>query len=105
MQVGNIQLGIPVRVTRRNIEQDAICGAVFIYDGLYNVVGALPCSCLSPMHNFTTPRFSSLLFFGKPQTTVYLILLGLFGRLRFSAACPQSALPNHRASLPEAWII
>ncbi|KAL0046372.1 hypothetical protein WJX82_010636 [Trebouxia sp. C0006] len=36
--VGNIQLGIPVRVTRRNIEQDAICGAVFIYDGLYNVV-------------------------------------------------------------------
>ncbi|DBA91162.1 TPA: hypothetical protein ACH3X1_016017 [Trebouxia sp. C0004] len=32
--VGNIQLGIPVRVTRRNIEQDAICGAVFIYDGL-----------------------------------------------------------------------
>ena len=58
MQVGNIQLRIPVRVTRRNIEQDAICGAVFIYDGLYNVVSALPCSCLSPMHNFTTPRFS-----------------------------------------------
>jgi len=36
-------------VTRRNIEQDAICGAVFIYDGLYNVVGALLCSWLSPI--------------------------------------------------------
>ena len=48
MQVGNIQLGVPVRVTRRNIEQDAICGAVFIYDGLYNVVGVLLCSCLPP---------------------------------------------------------
>lgn len=37
-QVGNIRLGIPVRVTRKNKEPDAICGSVFIYDGLYNVV-------------------------------------------------------------------
>ena len=38
VQVGNIQLGIPVRVTRRNKEEDALSGHVFIYDGLYNVV-------------------------------------------------------------------
>ena len=38
LQVGNIQLGIPVRVTRRNEEKDALSGYVFIYDGLYDVV-------------------------------------------------------------------
>ncbi|KAL3152922.1 hypothetical protein ABBQ38_012226 [Trebouxia sp. C0009 RCD-2024] len=36
--VGNIQLGVPVRVTRRNEEKDALSGYVFIYDGLYDVV-------------------------------------------------------------------
>lgn len=38
MKVGNIQLGVPVRVTRRNVEKDALSGYVFIYDGLYDVV-------------------------------------------------------------------
>lgn len=45
MQVGNIQLGVPVRVTRRNEEKDALSGYVLIYDGLYDVV-----SSSSPAH-------------------------------------------------------
>ena len=39
-KVGNIQLGVPVRVTRRNVEKDALSGYVFIYDGLYDVVSS-----------------------------------------------------------------
>lgn len=38
--MGNIQLGVPVRVTRRNVEKDALSGYVFIYDGLYDVVSS-----------------------------------------------------------------
>ena len=38
LQVGNIWLGIPVRVTRRNKDSDSIYGCTYIYDGLYNVV-------------------------------------------------------------------
>ena len=34
---GNIQLGVPVRVTRGNIDREAAYGKVYIYDGLYDV--------------------------------------------------------------------
>ena len=44
MQVRNIQLGIPVRVIRKNPDRDAMYGSVFVYDGLYNVVSLL---CMS----------------------------------------------------------
>lgn len=30
-----------MRVTRKNIDAGSFAGAIFVYDGLYNVVGAL----------------------------------------------------------------
>jgi hypothetical protein len=33
--------GIPVRVTRKNIDAGSFAGAIFVYDGLYNVVGGV----------------------------------------------------------------
>lgn len=36
----NVQLGIPVRVTRGNPDKEAVYGKVFIYDGLYDVYEA-----------------------------------------------------------------
>ena len=38
LQVVSIQLGIPIRVIRKNPDKDAMFGNVFVYDGLYNVV-------------------------------------------------------------------
>ena len=38
LQVGNIQLGIPVRLIRKNVDKGSEQGNIFIYDGLYNVV-------------------------------------------------------------------
>lgn len=35
---GNIQLGIPVRVFRKNVDKAALYGSQIIYDGLYDVV-------------------------------------------------------------------
>ncbi|KAK9858793.1 hypothetical protein WJX84_002670 [Apatococcus fuscideae] len=37
-KVVSIQLGIPVRLIRKNPDKDAMFGNVFVYDGLYNVV-------------------------------------------------------------------
>lgn len=36
--IGNIGLGIPVRVVKKMPDSGSICGAVFVYDGLYDVV-------------------------------------------------------------------
>jgi len=36
--VGNIRLGLPVRVTRKNKDKNGIYGMVLIFDGLYDVV-------------------------------------------------------------------
>ena len=36
--MGNIQLGIPVRLIRKNVDKGSEQGNIFIYDGLYNVV-------------------------------------------------------------------
>ena len=38
LQAVSIQLGIPVRVIRKNHDRNALFGNVFVYDGLYNVV-------------------------------------------------------------------
>ena len=38
LQVGNIQLGIPVRLIRKNVDKGSEQGNILIYDGLYNVV-------------------------------------------------------------------
>ncbi len=38
MQVGNIELGIPIRVIRKNKDNASEYGNIFIYDGLYDVV-------------------------------------------------------------------
>ena len=40
MQVGNIQPGIPVRVTRKKSDPESIYGNVYIFAGLYDVVGS-----------------------------------------------------------------
>ena len=45
MQVGNIQLGIPVRMLRKNPMLGTEIGDMYIYDGLYDVVGAPPAGC------------------------------------------------------------
>ena len=34
----NVALGVPVRVTRKNRDAGSFYGAVFVYDGLYDVV-------------------------------------------------------------------
>lgn len=38
LQVGNIQLGIPVRMIRKNAAKGSELGYMYIFDGLYNVV-------------------------------------------------------------------
>lgn len=38
LQIGNIRLGVPVRVTRKQPDPSSIYGGVFVYDGLYDVV-------------------------------------------------------------------
>lgn len=38
MQVGNILLGIPVRLIRKNAAKGSELGYMYIFDGLYNVV-------------------------------------------------------------------
>lgn len=38
MQVNNIRLRVPVRVTRRNEDLESLYGCTYIYDGLYSVV-------------------------------------------------------------------
>lgn len=38
LQIGNIRLGVPVRVTRKQPDPSTIYGSVFVYDGLYDVV-------------------------------------------------------------------
>ena len=45
MQVGNIQLGIPVRMLRKNPMLGTEIGDMYIYDGLYDVVSS-PCRLL-----------------------------------------------------------
>ena len=36
--MGNIQLGIPVRMIRKNAAKGSELGYMYIFDGLYNVV-------------------------------------------------------------------
>ena len=42
LQVGNIQLGIPVRMIRKNAVKGSELGYMYIFDGLYNVVRPSP---------------------------------------------------------------
>ena len=44
VQVGNIQLGIPVRMIRKNKAKGSEIGSIYIFDGLYDVVR--PSACL-----------------------------------------------------------
>lgn len=61
LQAVSIQLGIPVRVIRKNPDREAMFGNVFIYDGLYNVVRSPqpsssaqhPCHVAQPQPAFT----------------------------------------------------
>jgi len=50
MQVGNIQLGIPVRMLRKNPMLGTEIGDMYIYDGLYDVVSS-PCRLLQESCN------------------------------------------------------
>ena len=34
----NVALGVPVRVTRKNLDDASLSGSIFVYDGLYDVV-------------------------------------------------------------------
>lgn len=40
-QVGNIELGVPIRVIRKNKDASSEYSNIFIYDGLYDVVRLL----------------------------------------------------------------
>ncbi len=97
-QVGNIELGIPIRVVRKNKDAASEYGNIFIYDGLYDVV-RMPFTCRASHFLQTLPKLVSGISCGSgcmlESSSFSKILLALFkccvGRLvvvRGNAAVP-----------------
>lgn len=87
--VGNMQLGIPVRVIRKNADASSYTGNVFIYDGLYKVEGYWGEKGVS---GFLVYRFRLRRLPGQPDITSSEVHWR-----EYISSLPRKLLPSQRA--------
>ena len=87
--VGNMQLGIPVRVIRKNADTSSYTGNVFIYDGLYKVEGYWGEKGVS---GFLVYRFRLRRLPGQPDITSSEVHWR-----DYISSLPRKLLPSQRA--------